>query len=65
MRATQRTPAIAWGSSRAQPWKPNSQALAAWIQSPRGGLSIETNPESKETKKKLLQLVSMFLTPAE
>jgi hypothetical protein len=45
--------------------KPKSQAVAAWIQSPNGGLSTETKPASKETKKKLLQLVSMFLTAAE
>jgi hypothetical protein len=65
IRATERTPATAWGRSRLGPLKPNSQALAAWIQSPKGGLSTETKPASKETKKKFCQLVSMFLTAAE
>ena len=63
-RATQRTPASAWGSSRLHLWKPNTWALAAWIQNPKGGLSTETNPASKEAKKKLCQLASMFLTVA-
>src|SRR5215218_10488829 len=33
------------------PWKPNTLALAAWIQNPSGGFSKDTNPASKVTKK--------------
>ena len=43
--------------------KPNSLALVACAHKPRGGLSTAKNPaESKATKKKLCQLVSMLLT---
>ena len=50
---------------------PKRPVESRWIiatlprQSPRGGSSTDTKPPSKETKKKLLQLVSTFVTAAE